>query len=186
MTRMIIRAVRDRAEFITYLRAKLPWAEFCFDRKRDAMDTFLLALDMAGTDPVIHAEDDIVVCDDFKVRCEAVIAANPDTVIQFFSMRKADLTQGTRMDKNFMMGQCFYLPAGYSTQLLSYYPKWPAKEKHPTGLDVMVADWLKSRRQEHLIHVPSLVDHRVCRSVIDHRRSSKRQSFTFKGRANDL
>ena len=46
--RIIIRAVRDRAPYIDYLTERLPAAEWCFDQKRNAMDTFLRALDMAG------------------------------------------------------------------------------------------------------------------------------------------
>lgn len=177
--RIIIRAVRDRAPYIDYLTQRLPAAEWCFDQKRNAMDTFLRALDMAGQDAVVHMEDDTLLNDWFLPRLRAAIAQHPDKVIQFFSMRKADLSIGSRWDGNFMMGQCFYLPAGYSAAIRAYYPVWPNREKHPTGLDTMVGDWLKSRREKYWLHVPSLVDHRDCKSLIDPRRSTKRQSLTF-------
>lgn len=48
-----------------------------------------------------------------------------------------------------------------------------------SGLDLMVADWLKGRREKYWIHVPSLVQHRTLPSLIDSRRSTKRQSQTF-------
>lgn len=171
--------MRDRAPYIDYLTQQLPLAEWCFDQKRNAMDTFLRALEMAGQDAVVHMEDDTILSNGFMPRLKAAIAENPNKVIQFFSMRKADLTIGSRLDGSFMMGQCFYLPAGYSAAIRAYYPTWHNREKHPTGLDTMIADWLKSRREKYWIHVPSLVDHRDCKSLIDRRRSTKRQSLTF-------
>lgn len=177
--RIIIRAVRDRAPYIEYLQARLPEAEFCFDQKRNAMDTFLRALEMAGSDAVVHMEDDTLLQDWFMPSLKSAVAQHPDNVIQFFSMRKADLSIGSRWDGNFMMGQCFYLPAGYSALIREYHAAWPNKEKHPTGLDTMIGDWLKKRREKYWLHVPSLVDHRDCKSIIDPRRSTKRQSLTF-------
>lgn len=180
MTRIIIRAMREREPFIAYLTQELPHAEWCFDQKRNAMDTFLRALEMAGSQSAVHMEDDTILCDGFVQKLEAAIAQHPHHVVQFFSMRSADLTVGSRWDGDFMMGQCFYLPPGYSEQIRNYYEYWPNKEKHPTGLDTMVCDWLKFRRMKYWLHVPSLVDHRDCKSLINPRRSTKRQSKTFK------
>lgn len=177
--RIIVRAVPERAAFVEYLRERVPGAEFCFDENRNAMDTFLKALDMAGRDPVVHMEDDAVLSPDFQARLTEVISKRPERVVQFFSRRKADIETGSRWDRNFMAAVCFYMPAGYSEEVRKYYEVWPDKQKHPTGLDLMVHDWLRSRKEPHWIHVPSLVDHRVCKSAIDSRRSSKRQSLTF-------
>ncbi len=44
----------------------------------------------------------------------------------------------------------------------------------------MVADFLKERHMRYYIHVPSLVEHRIGKSLIDPRRSSRRQSLTFR------
>ena len=179
MTRIIVRAVRDRIGYIEYLQENLPEAEFCFDTDRNAMHTFLSALKMAGDEPVVHMEEDVLIAPNFKSRLEAAIAERPDTVIQFFSMRKADLEVGSRMDGNFLMGQCFYLPAGYSRKILEFYPTWEDLPKHPTGLDTMVGAFLKKRKEKYWIHIPNLVDHRIGASAIDPRRSSKRISKTF-------
>jgi hypothetical protein len=181
--RPIIRAVRDRREFIDYLTRALPTAEWCFDEKRDAMDTFLRALDMAGDGPALHMEDDVVLCEHFLARAAWAVMQRPNTVIQFFSMRKADLDIGSRLDRNFMMTQCFYLPAGYSAALRAYHPDWPARHEHPTGFDIMIGDWLRLRREPYWVNVPNLVDHRVGPSLINPRRSSRRVSKTFQGGA---
>jgi len=179
MTRIIIRAVRDRTEFIVYLQSRLPQAEWCFDKTRNAMDTFLSAMEMAGDEPAVHMEEDVILTRGFVEKLEAAIAERPHEVIQFFSMRKADLTIGSRYDGNFMMNQCFYLPAGMSRKLLEFRPEWKQADKHPTGFDILMADYFKSVRLKYWLHVPSLVEHRVCKSMIDPRRSSKRQSLTF-------
>jgi hypothetical protein len=178
--RMIIRAVPERIEFVQYLKARLPNAEFCMDRKKDAMQTFFDALDMAGDGPAVHMEEDILLCENFEKRLNEEVTRYPNNLIQFFSMRKDDLTVGSRWDRKYMMNQCFYLPAGYSRELRKYWNVWPKRHVELNGFDIMIADWLNTRREPYWIHVPSLVQHRECVSVINHRRSSKRQSFTFK------
>jgi hypothetical protein len=182
MPPMIIRAVLpERAEFVDYLKDELPEAQFCIDQTRNAMDTFLSALEMAGEGPALHMEEDCLIGRNFRQGVLAAIKERPFSVIQFFSMRKADLEVGSRWDRSFMCAVCFYLPPGYSKAIRNYHHVWPGKVQHPTGTDSMVCDWLKMRGEKHWINVPSLVEHRVAKSVIDPRRSSKRQSKTFQG-----
>ena len=177
--RMIVRAMPERADFILYLREKLPQAEFCFDQKRNAMDTFVRAMEMAGNEPCLHMEEDILLTRNFVDKVSAVIKSRPHEVIQFFSMRKDDVEIGSRYDNNFIMAQCFYLPAGYSALIADFKQYWSEFDAHPTGLDLMVNDFLRLRKEKYWIHIPNLVDHRVAKSLIDPRRSSKRQSKTF-------
>ena len=176
-TKIIVRCVPERARFIAYLRARLPGALYYFHPVRDAVDAFIGALKQAGNKPAIHMEDDVILTRGFRKKLESVIAKHPHTVIQFFSMRKDDLVVGSRFDRNFLMLQCVYLPFGYSQMLAAY--DWPRREQDPTACDVMLADWLKARKEAYWIHCPNLVDHRQCQSVIDSRRSSTRQSKTF-------
>jgi hypothetical protein len=139
---------------------------------------------MAGDDPVIRLQDDIILTKNFLAKAEAVIAEHPDDVIQFFSMRKDDLTFGSRWcpGSTYLMNQCFYLPAGVSRQLIDFYwsPTWARYyETHPTADDSMMATMFQSQRRKYFLHVPSLVDHQKTRSVVNPRRSSSRQSLTF-------
>lgn len=166
---------------MAYLKRHLPSCEIVNDPGGGAMHCFREALRLAGDDPVVHMEDDVVLTEFFEDKIMAEIASRPNQVCQFFSMRKADLEQGSRVDPGakFLMGQCFYLPAGVSADLLIYSNDWPGLDKHPTGLDSMVADYLKSKKMNYYLHVPSLVDHRPVVSRIDSRRSKKRQSLTF-------
>jgi len=153
------------------------------DTTQSAWDTFYRALLQAGHDAALHMEDDIILTQGFNEKVESVIASMPDTAIQFFSMRKADLTEGSRWDNSFLMAQCFYLPAGWSRRMSEYMlrqdrddPKLLYKEP----LDMVVRFYFKKvEKKKYWIHCPSLVDHLEGKSVIDPKRSSKRQSKTF-------
>jgi len=179
--RIIIRAVKSRMAFVEYLKKYLPEADYLFDTTNNAMDTFLEAMTLAGSGPCVHMEDDIILTVNFREKLEKVIEERPTEVIQFFSMRKADLEVGSRYDsgRTFMMNQCFYLPAGYSRMIHDYYPKWPQKDVHKTGYDILIADFLKGRKEKYFIHVPSLVQHRRNVSIINSKRPNSRQSKTF-------
>lgn len=179
MTQFIIRACRERQEFVDYLLDRIPGAVVVYDTNRNAMDTFRTALASVGDGPAVHMEDDVILTKRFVEKARAAIAERPHMPIQFFSMRKADIETGSREEpgRTFLMGQCFYLPAGMSRELLDY--EWSRVKEHPTGLDLMVADFMRERRMRYWIHVPSLVQHRFGKSLIDPRRSRYRQSKTF-------
>lgn len=185
--RIIIRAVPSRLSMVEYLKKHLPQAEVLMDNNDPALDgkvkcmlTFKRALAAAGRGACLHMEDDAVLTRDFAAKAEVAIAARPDRVIQFFSMRKDDATVGSRWDRSFMMTQCFYLPPLYSAAIVAHAPDWQARHpEHPGGIDLLVADWLKRRKEAYWIHCPSLVDHRVAKSAASPGRSSKRQSKTF-------
>lgn len=178
----IIRLMPEREKFLPEIKEQIPNLIIVRDKTRNAMDTFLDALEAAGEDAAVHLEDDIILTNNFKKKIERVIADHKNEVVQFFSRRKKDLEVGSRYEpgSSFIYGQCFYLPDGYSKMIREYYPSWERKEEHPTGLDYMVADFLKSRKERYFLHVPSLVDHRAVTSLIDSRRSRFRQSKTFK------
>ena len=183
--RYIVRCHPRRQEFVNYLMERLPATTLYSsdDYGRGHRPNFLNALSLAGNAPALHFEDDILLAANFLERVHAAIALQPDRVIQFFSMRKADLEIGSRSEpgRTFMMTQCFYLPAGYSTLLLAHYPHWKDADKHVSAVDIFTADFLKSRKEKYWIHVPSLVQHRQTVSIIDKRRSQFRQSPTFEG-----
>lgn len=179
--RIIIRAVPERQEYIDYLRAELPDAEFCMDEKRNAMHTFLKAKKMAGDDPAIHMEDDAILTTDFVRKANDFISQHPDEVIQFFSRRNKDLTVGTRRENggNFSCNVCYYLPAFMSKRILAYFPVWDNKWPASMPYDTMMADFFRRQGISYIIHVPSLVNHREGLSQINSRRNSRRHSQSF-------
>ena len=160
---------------------EIPNLEFARDRIHDAMDTFKLSLEMAGEDAVVNMEDDIILCKDFYNKIMKEIEKRPNEVIQFFSMRNDDLTIGSRYipGRTFCMAQCFYIPKGMSKEVLDYMNKWTRYEEEPNALDYLFADYLKENKIKYWNVCPNLVDHKIQKSRINPRRSSKRQSFTF-------
>lgn len=181
--RIIIKAVPGhRQADAEYLQQHLPAAEWCWDETRSHMDTFMRSLTLAGGDACVHMEDDVILTQNFTEQLHQEIATRPDVVIQFFSRRSKDLTEGSRWDNSFIMNQCSYFPPGYSAAIAEHFAAWKAGghlAKDPNGSDLMIRHWLRSRRERYWIHVPNLVEHRVARSLINSRRSTKRQSLTF-------
>jgi len=187
MVKIIIRGVPDRQEYIDYLNRVLPEAVWCMDTrfytepdsKIRHMKNFIDALMMGADIPCVHMEEDIIITKDFINKLNNVITQRPNELIQFFSMRGDDIKKGSRYDNNYIMNQCFYLPAGYGRQISEYYTRWDRLAELPSGSDLMINDWLKTRKEKYWIHVPSLVEHRVTRSMIEKRRPQRRQSKTF-------
>lgn len=174
-----MQAVRERSHVVEYLQRHIPRLEVCWDKKRNHMATYLDCLRMAGDDPCVHLEDDIILTQAFQDKAEQEINAKPEHVIQFFSRRADDITKGSRFDRRFLANLCWYCPPGLGTQLLAYAPTWLSRNKdQPDASDYMMDDFLRSRKLAHWIHVPSLVQHREMKSTLGPR-SSKRQSPTF-------
>lgn len=180
--KIIVRFTQARWDaFSDYLMPKLPGAVPIIDDGQGAMQSFLRAMQEAGADPALVLEDDIILTKDFLQKAQAVIRLKRFDVIQFFSRSAKDLTVGARWrpGSSFSMNQCTYYPADLCNGLKSFHGRWKRLAEHPTGYDLMVADYLAELRQRYWQHVPSLVEHRVGPSAIDRRRSSKRQSMTF-------
>tara|TARA_R110000822_G_scaffold24746_1_gene75144 strand:- start:1368 stop:1931 length:564 start_codon:yes stop_codon:yes gene_type:complete len=185
--RYILRTCKGRESYVDYIAKQIPSVEICFDDRGGAMWNFIKSLEITGDDPVVNIEDDIVITKNFQEKAMAVINEKPDSVIQFFSMRKADKTIGSRWDSgaSYLMAQCTYFPSKVSKGLLAYSKKYDRIDHKSQPLDSMVADYLKKTKQRYWIHCPSLVDHRVGVSMIDSRRAkTNRQSFTFEDPAN--
>lgn len=184
--KVIIRAVRKRSHFVSKMVDQLvsegaKVTVYYDDFFHDAMKSFLYALEMNNDEAMVLMEDDIELTSNFVSKAQAVIDQHPNEVIQFFSMRKDDLTIGSRYDKNFVMNQCTYYPAGFTTGLKDYHKIWSLTKRgeNINAYDYMVSDYLRRLKKPYWLHVPSLVQHLEVKSMIDSRRSSKRQSKTF-------
>jgi len=185
--RYILCTCAGREHYVDYIKKQIPSVEICLDDRGGAMGNFVKSLEMAGDDAVVNIEDDILITKNFEAKAMAVIEKKPSAVIQFFSMRKADKTIGSRWDLggSYLMAQCTYLPPKISRGLLAYSKKYDRIDHKSHPLDSMVADYLRVTKQKYWIHCPSLVDHRVGVSMIDSRRAkTNRQSFTFEDPAD--
>tara|TARA_R110000803_G_scaffold205215_1_gene271735 strand:+ start:337 stop:900 length:564 start_codon:yes stop_codon:yes gene_type:complete len=180
--RYILRTCAGREDYANYVKSLIPSVEICFDNGLGAMGNFLKSLEMSKDDAVVNLEDDIWITKNFEKKLNEVVSVKPSSVIQFFSMRKADLTDGSRWDagRSYLMAQCTYFPPKMSRGILAFSKKYENIKHKSHPLDSMVADYLNKTRMKYWIHCPSLVDHRVGKSMIDPRRAStNRQSFTF-------
>lgn len=161
-------------------------ASIVWDEKDSALDTWQRALAEARDEPVLLIEDDVKLAPAFRTKVQQVIDTRPDDVIQFFSMRAADETVGSRYEpgRTFLMNQCVYFPRAAASSLLDYSRKWQYHdERAELQHDVCVRAWLKSNDMRYWIHVPSLVQHESWKSEINPTRSSARQAKTFDTRS---
>jgi hypothetical protein len=176
----------ERLKVVRYLRACLPELEVVWDSRRDGMETFLRAMDTDGGTGAVHLEDDVVLTRDFRAKAELQIAAHPESVINFFGLRRPrrDAERVPHWDRTFTCSTCFSLPPGFAPGLAAYYPAWLETTKATlTFFDYMISEYLRTLRQPYWYVVPSLVQHLRLPSQIRRwgggDRSRSRQSPTF-------
>ena len=143
---------QGREWMLDHHRKQIPELEVAFDHFEDtglndkAYQNFIQSLEMADPEQgSIHMEDDIFLTRDFKAKAEKAIAERPDDVIQFFSMRKKDLSEGSRYEygRTFCMNQCFYLPAGMAGKLATHLKTFNIERKElGSPYDIGMADTL--------------------------------------------
>ena len=176
----LVRCVPSRQKYVEKMKSQIPGLVIYNDTDGNAMKSFIKSLRLIGNRAAIILEDDVELTSHFCEKAEEVMRKHPQSFITFFHLSKVNLTSRWEPGSKFCMAQCIYIPEGYATQIADYYPKWTRKEEHPTGTDLMIADWLKSRKEKYYIHCPSLVQHLPIVSVINNRRSKFRQSATYK------
>lgn len=171
----------ERSRLILETKRQLPDLVVVFDKGwRNAMTTFCLALEEAGGGPMVLMEDDAILCPDFPARIAAVISERPDVPIQFFSRMSEDIERKSRWmgGATYRYNICAYLPAGMAAAVRKFRETWPHIEKHPTGTDYLIADYMRAHKMRYWLHVPSLVQHAEAPSAIGGR-PMNRQSKTF-------
>lgn len=175
----VIRAVRERKEFVDEILKQIPEAVVYWDDEHDAMKSYLhVCKNIIGDQPTVLLEDDVILTSDFKNKIESVINQYPDILINFFSLSKKYTKPHFKKGREHCMAQCEYYPKGFGLRVFKAYDSWKGKETDPTGTDLL-AGYAWGINKPYIVWCPSLVQHRVCKSVIDPRRSSKRQSVTF-------
>ena len=166
---------------ISNLKEAIPNLKVCVDYNHDAMGNFLNSMRITEN-PCIHLEDDIVLCDNFLQKVTDAVNQYPDYVINFFSLRKEDYEIGKPHFVNgarFMMNQCFYIPSKIGVKIADFYDRWERKKEHPTGCDIMIADFMRENKMKYLQWFPHLVNHQIGKSLINPKRSSKRIDKNF-------
>lgn len=150
-----------------------------------AIPTFLKCLCNDEND-LLYLEDDVILCKDFKNELEKVFSElGKDNLIQLFSLKKV-ITKTTLMNGSTYCGNVgFFIPKEMRLELVKYFNEVWSKSQcfkdNPTAMDYLVRDFLKDNKYKYWLVVPNLIQHQEGKSVIDPRRSSKRQSLYFKG-----
>ena len=175
----VVRAVKERKPFVDEILKQIPDAVVYYDRFGNAMKSYLhVCKNIIAGEPAVLLEDDIILTSNFREKIEAVISQHPDTLINFFSLSKKYLEPHWKKGREYCMNQCEYFPEGFSLRVVEAYENWPLKEKEPTAYDFLVG-YAWGNNNPYLVWCPSLVQHREVKSIINPRRSSKRQSVTF-------
>lgn len=189
MIKFVVMNCKGREQFVPYLKERIPNLTVSFDDFKDsgkftstAFFNYQKGWEIVGNNATVQLDDDTLLCDSFYSKCLDVINERPNDVIQFFSMRKADIEIGSRYElgSKFMMQQCYYLPEGMAKEILEFSKEfYENTEDKYCPSDPCISLYLKKNKIKYWNHVPNLVDHRVGVSMISSRRSSKRQSKTF-------
>lgn len=176
----VVRAVRDRARFVEEILKQVPEAVVYWDDEfHNAMKSYLYVCEnIIGDQPAVLMEDDIILTADFKRKIESVINKYPEILINFFNLSKKHREPFFKKGREYCMNQCEYFPAGFARRVVEAYKTWPQKDEHPTAYDYLVG-YAWGGNKPYLVWNPSLVQHRIGKSIINPRRSSKRQSETF-------
>ena len=175
----VVRAVESRKPFVDEILKQIPEAIVHYDYGGDAMKSYLYVCEhiVAGR-PAVLLEDDIILTSNFKEKIEKVISKYPDMLINFFSLSKIHTESRLQNGRQYCSSLCEYFPLGFSKKVVDAYEHWPLRDKEPNAYDYLVG-YAWGYRNKYIEWCPNLVQHRECKSVINPRRSSKRQSITF-------
>jgi len=152
---------------------------------KSAMFVFLQSMIFSGGEPFIHLEDDVILCEDFKNKVLGEIEKHPDSLIQFYTNRATDYKLGSRFvtGSKFAWNQCTYYPKNMGLEIAKSYPDWVEQNnnrlKHPTGLDTIVADYMKKHKLKYWVVIPCFVQHAEGVSAINPKRARDRSSKYF-------
>lgn len=176
----VIRAVREREEYVKEMLKQLPEAIVYWDDEfHNAMKSYLyVCKNIIKDQPAILLEDDAILTSNFKEKIEAVVEQYPKILIKFFDLGRTYKKPHFKFGREYCSNVCEYFPEGFGLKVVEAYETWPDKEKEPNAYDYLVG-YAWGWKKPFLVWCPSLVQHRDCKSAINSRRSTRRQSLTF-------
>ena len=166
---------------ISLLLSQLNNVSVYVDTNKKPLESFIQTLKLAENNSALYMEDDIILSKDFINDTSSFINANDNYVINFWTLKKSIKETTLMSPSSFMSNLCVYFPNYHIEGLIDFYNKgWNRIDEHPTGMDLMVRDYLVSTKTKYWLYQPSLVQHKKIVSAINPRRSKYRQSITFK------
>ena len=161
---------------------------------RGAVKNYINALSkVKDNEELLMLEDDVILCDNFLTKLEYNIKkTRREIFLQCFSMRNLDLTKGSRFEygSTFLMNQAVFFPKGEAKKVVNYFNDVKSGKIQTfkntdyntdflEAQDIVLRDYLRYSKQNYYIIVPNLVNHAITKSLVNPRRSTKRQSKTF-------
>jgi hypothetical protein len=134
----------------------------------DAMGTFLHSL---VADAHWHLEDDVCLCPGFVRRTKVIVREHGEGIIRGFATNNL---AGPMPGSSYLYNQCTYFPEGYGPAIVEFAKSWSRRSEHPTGFDLLIRDWLVTRREKYWLASPSLVQHLVVPSLLGPRSKFRR------------
>ena len=151
------------------------------DKNKKPLESFIETLKLAKDESALYMEDDIILSKDFIDDTSSFINMNKNNVINFWTLKKSIKETTLMLSSSFMSNLCVYFPNHHIKGLIDFYNKgWSGIKEHPTGMDLMVRDYLVATKTKYWLYQPSLVQHKKIVSAINPKRSKYRQSITFK------
>ena len=178
--RYIIQAVPERQPYVEYLLKRIPHAEVYWDEQRSPLDALAGVMELAGEEPFVRLEDDIVLCQNFQLELESRAQQAPHLVSNFFWC-----PVGIHFDikpyvggklfppQSFLGFPCAYFPAGFAPNFIPFLEQWagmsnneylsffPYRSTPFPYQDFAVADYIYACRGSYIQWLPSLVQHRL-------------------------
>lgn len=137
-------------------------------------------------DGLVLLEDDIQLCQDFKNKCESIIAQRPHEVISMFesACSKGELHSEYRNGRNFMWNQCNYYPREIGRIIsdpkwLIPFMQWLDDKGEVWGYpsDTYVGYVLGKCKIKYWMEVPFLVQHLDMKSHFKGRPSNRQSKY---------
>lgn len=168
----------ERKKLLLKIINVLPQSVIYADTVNNPKETFIASLDQ--TIGHWHLEDDVILAPDFKKRIKNIHNCD-DIFISGFDRRKWNgYCENIYMSASqFIANLCVYIPGKYCKKLYEFAYNWEGWNKHKTGFDLCIRDFLIKNKLKYLLIRPSLVDHAQVKSELGSR-SKYRQSSSFK------
>lgn len=178
--RVIMQTCPPRADvFADTLKHAPAQTEVVMDVGGGNLPTFLEVLRRAGPDGFLFLEDDLIFTSRFEDKAAEVIAQFGTSVVSFFSFRRKLAKGGAFAGKEFWSNLCVWYPPGMAGALLRWYAAAHAEGYRTQHGDQMVRDYLAEVGVRFWQHSPSLVQHKIGKSVSMKGQRHLRQSPVF-------
>lgn len=165
----------ERMENTVRMKSSLPKLQVIFANRQNVFDKHIELFEIEDEyDGIVILEDDVLLCNDFKNKCEAVIEKHIDEVVSMFesALSKSELHSEYRRGGRFAWNQCNYYPKSVC-KLLSdegmmpkfknyFYTKLNEPWNYP--IDRYIAFVLGYHGLSYWMEVPFLVQHMSIKS----------------------